>query len=68
MADLRVLHGSPTAAEIAAVVVALTPVTAAADAPGVARTTLPAWTRAALLEGTGGASVHAPDELSTPGR
>ena len=68
MADLRVLEGSPTDGEIAAVVVALTPAAAGADAPGVSPTTLPAWARAALLEGTGGARVHAPDELSTPGR
>jgi hypothetical protein len=69
MADIRVLHGSPTDDEVAAVVVALTPVAAAGGLPaGAGSDDVPAWTRAALLEGIGGATVHAPDGLAAPGR
>jgi hypothetical protein len=67
MADIRVLEGSPTDGEIAALVVALTPVPTAAVA-GDGEPAVPAWTRAALLEGTGGAAVHAPDGLAAPNR
>lgn len=68
MADLRILEGNPTDDEIAAVVVALTPVATTGEVTVKTRTTLPAWARAALLEATGGARVHAPDELAAPGR
>ncbi|MBS3942242.1 MAG: acyl-CoA carboxylase subunit epsilon [Actinobacteria bacterium] len=68
MADIRVLHGSPTDDEVAAVVVALTPVAVAGGLPADTSSDVPAWTRAALLEGIGGATVHAPDGLAAPGR
>ncbi|MEX2504754.1 MAG: acyl-CoA carboxylase epsilon subunit [Egicoccus sp.] len=63
MADIRVLHGSPTDHEVAALVVALTPVADDGVTGDGGGPTMPAWTRAALLEGTGGATVHAPDGL-----
>ncbi len=54
--------GRPTPEQLAAVVVALTPIAEPAAPVGP-----PAWRRAALLEGVGGASVLAPGDLDGPG-
>jgi hypothetical protein len=54
--------GEPTPDELAALVVALTPTTGA-DPAGPPAPTVPAWTRAALLEGTGGSQVASPGGL-----
>jgi hypothetical protein len=59
---LRVVAGgTPTPAELAALVVALTPAATAVPAP--AEEPVPAWTRAALHEGVGGPRVFDPTEL-----
>ena len=50
--------GAPTAEQIAAVVVALTPTVVQTAPVGP-----PPWRRAAMLEGTGHPSVHAPADL-----
>ena len=55
--------GTPSDAELAALVVALTPSGAQPAGPEV-----PAWRRAALLEGAGGAGVHAPSDLALGAR
>lgn len=62
---IQVLDGHPTPEELAAVVVALTPVAAAPPATAEsAATAVPAWTRAALLEGVGGGpAVASPADL-----
>ncbi len=54
--------GSPTAEQLAVTVVALTPVVAdeASTAP------VPAWARAALLEGLGGRRPARPSDLDVP--
>lgn len=60
--------GTPSPEQLAAVVVALTPVTAAhveADAPTPA--VAPAWARAALLESVGERRIAAPAQLRQPG-
>jgi hypothetical protein len=54
--------GEPTAEQLAALVVALTP-TGGTDEPGAGRASVPAWTAAALREGVGGAQVLAPADL-----
>jgi len=69
---IEVLHGAPSPAELAALVVALTPVAAApspdgdtdgADA-GRPAAQVPAWTLAALLEGVGGTPALRPTDLA----
>lgn len=67
MADLRIEHGNPTAAEVAALVVALTPAGGDPAAEGTTGPTLPSWTHAALLEGVGGPTVYAPADLPARG-
>jgi hypothetical protein len=52
--------GEPDPAQLAALVVALTPSSGGTPDPG-----LPAWRRAALIEGVGGASMLAPSDLAS---
>jgi hypothetical protein len=54
--------GAPTAAQLAALVVALTP-SGGSDGLDEGRPALPAWTAAALREGVGAAQVLAPADL-----
>jgi hypothetical protein len=54
--------GSPTDEQLAATVVALTPVAVVDDGPAPA----PAWARAALLEGVGGRRPARPSDLDVP--
>jgi hypothetical protein len=54
--------GQPTAEELAALLVALTPV---GSGDGGERASTPAWTRAALLEGVGGRPAASPADLPT---
>ncbi|MFA9433024.1 acyl-CoA carboxylase epsilon subunit [Egicoccus sp. AB-alg2] len=66
---IEVLHGAPSPEELAALVVALTPVAstpAADEAPGGEgrQVRVPAWTRAALLEGVGGSLAVRPTDLA----
>lgn len=56
--------GTATPEQLAALVVALTPV-AAADGDGDRRA--PAWARAGLLENVGGMRVASPADLAAPG-
>ncbi|MFA9447061.1 hypothetical protein [Egicoccus sp. AB-alg6-2] len=71
MSDLRieVRQGAPTTVDLAAIVVALTPVdvprTDEPETRGGRRAT-PAWTRAALLEGVGGRVAVSPADLVQP--
>jgi hypothetical protein len=61
---LRVVGGGePTAEELAAVLVALTPT--GGDGSGDGSPTTPAWTRAAMLEGIGGRPAASPADLAT---
>jgi hypothetical protein len=55
--------GVPDVEQLAALVVALTPGGEPATLPGP-----PAWRRAALLEGVGGASILAPSDLEVAPR
>jgi hypothetical protein len=55
--------GDPTAEELAAIVVALTP--AGRGSSDVDRLTVPAWTAAALTEGVGGPAISRPSDLDT---
>jgi hypothetical protein len=56
--------GAASAEELAALVVALTPVAGPAASPnGPGRRAVPAWTAAALREGVGGAAVVRPSDL-----
>jgi hypothetical protein len=58
--------GDPTAEELAAIVVALTPA-AGGGTPHAARAAVPAWTAAALAEGVGGPAISRPGDLTTYG-
>jgi hypothetical protein len=55
--------GEPTPEELAAVLVALTPV--GGDDGGDGSPATPAWTRAAMLEGIGGRPAASPADLAT---
>jgi hypothetical protein len=56
--------GAASAEELAALVVALTPVAGPATGQnGEGRPAVPAWTAAALREGVGGATVVRPSDL-----
>ena len=57
-----VAGGVPTDAELAAIVVALTP----SGDDGEAETQMPAWARAALLENVGGRRPARPSDLDVP--
>ena len=65
--------GQPTDEQLAALLVALTPAPAAAPPSPAAtatgtRTTMAAWSRAALIEGVGGAAAARPADLDTAWR
>lgn len=67
-ATVRIVGGgTPSAEVLAALAVALTPVTVdGADAGGGAA--MPAWAQAALLENVGGRRIAAPADLQRPGQ
>jgi hypothetical protein len=60
--------GTASAEELAALVVALTPVAGTVTETAERRPSMPAWTAAALREGVGGASVLRPSDLREPDR
>jgi hypothetical protein len=61
---LRVVGGGePTAEELAAILVALTPT--GGDGGDERGPTQPAWSRAAMLEGIGGRPAASPADLAT---
>jgi hypothetical protein len=56
--------GDPTAEELVAIVVALTPATGVGSSP-TDRPAVLAWTAAALTEGVGGPAISRPSDLTT---